>query len=495
MLVLLPLVSLLQLNALQLPEPLPLPRAPLVSNQPVVLSLFSSQAIENAAPLDAFPPQEAIQTQEIRALPGKLDTIPVFNSNSPETVQTEGILLSTFPPEGKRFPAAHLNFPFQGRFDIFAHHIAKAQTLSQTRTLFFGIIVNNPSDRFVTVDVLQGASYLTQPDALFVDLPDYVEDPLGKVFAGPGSRAMSDVLRGRRQATLPARLVIPPRHDALLMNVPIPVGSVVPASNGRSTLLRLNSTGPVYVASMAMSAPLGPGRRMRTPTLQDWEAMLQNGRLAGPRDLSPTPPYRQAQPRLVYGRVAGVAQGSRWEATLTDNAKATYLTVPKKGQAFSYGLSTLPRGTLGTGQIQSASLLVRYPDTAYLANGNYGIEYNLKLPLYNPTRRDTTVMVTLQTPLKADAPSEYIRFFDPPEERIFFRGPVRISYSDEDGSTSIRYLHLVQRRGEQGKPLLKIVLKPGERREVEVDLLYPPDATPPQILTVQTIDDQREGSF
>jgi hypothetical protein len=31
----------------------------------------------------------------------ELDSIRVFNSNSPEVVQTEGILLSTFPPEGK----------------------------------------------------------------------------------------------------------------------------------------------------------------------------------------------------------------------------------------------------------------------------------------------------------------------------------------------------------------------------------------------------------
>src|SRR4029079_12787037 len=37
--------------------------------------------------------------QQVRVLPGQLDSIPVFNSHSPEVVQTEGILLSTFPPE------------------------------------------------------------------------------------------------------------------------------------------------------------------------------------------------------------------------------------------------------------------------------------------------------------------------------------------------------------------------------------------------------------
>jgi hypothetical protein len=196
---LLPLYSLVQLTS-------PLTYSPVLSPvQSGLLPLrsqfvsqtspqWSRQAVEEPVPFDVLPPQEAVQTQEIRPLSGKLDTIPVFNSNSPELVQTEGILLSTFPPTDKRFPAAHLNFPFQGRFDIFAHHIAKAQTQSQARTVFLGIILNNPGTQFVSVDVLQGASYLTQ-DAIYVDLPPYVDDPLGRVFSGPGSRTMSDVFK------------------------------------------------------------------------------------------------------------------------------------------------------------------------------------------------------------------------------------------------------------------------------------------------------------
>jgi len=86
-----------------------------------------------------------MQPQQVRVLPGQLDSIPVFNSNSPEVVQTEGILLSTFPPEGKQVAFAHLNFPFKGPFDLFAHHIAKAKNREETRTLFQGIIVHNPN--------------------------------------------------------------------------------------------------------------------------------------------------------------------------------------------------------------------------------------------------------------------------------------------------------------------------------------------------------------
>jgi hypothetical protein len=44
----------------------------------------------------------------------------------------------------------------------------------------------------------------------------------------------------------------------------------------------------------------------------------------------------------------------------------------------------------------------------------------------------------------------------------------------------------VQRRGQQGEALVTLTMPPGDRRTVQVDLVYPPDATPPQILTVKT---------
>jgi hypothetical protein len=87
----------------------------------LLLGLTLGQA-NKSSPL----PEEVVQLQEVRALSGQLDTVPVFNSNSPEFVLKYGILLSTFPPKGKKLPTAHLNFPFRGRFDIFAHHVAKA---------------------------------------------------------------------------------------------------------------------------------------------------------------------------------------------------------------------------------------------------------------------------------------------------------------------------------------------------------------------------------
>jgi len=489
----------------------------------------------------ALPPAPAVvrrtifSPQPVRPLPGALDDVLMFNSNSPEVVQQEGILLSTFPPQGRRVPQAHLNLPFQGPFTLLAHHIFRTNNPENTPTLVLGLIVHNPTKDYVRLEVNQAASFLSTPEAPFVHLPSYLDNPRGYVFSGPGSRAMNVVLRGGRQRNWPANMVLEPGEYRLLANLPIPVprlprtmasrlplppemhlaqGMVLalqqptltqgnldplpephlyPSSNGRSTFARLTSDGPVYVASLAMYAHRTWDGREQMPTVQDWVRLLDQGGLAGPRDIPPTPLHATQVTRFFYGRVAGVARGSRWSARLTDRAagiassQPDVLTIPPQGQAFSYGLSTLHRGTFGTGQIQSAPLVVRYPDTAYLAHGNYGVHYELQLPLYNPSPFPQTVAISLQCPLKDDEPRGGLQFLVPPEPRVFFRGTVRLRYTGDDGVPQVRYVHVVKYQGQQGEPLVTLTLEPQGQRLVEVDYLYPPDATPPQVLTVQTL--------
>ncbi|MBH8571556.1 DUF3370 domain-containing protein [Nostocaceae cyanobacterium CENA369] len=448
---------------------------------PLLLSLTLAQSTPAA-----LPPEEVVQPQEVRPLPGQLDTIPTFNSNSPELVLKEGILLSTFPPAGKKVPTAHLNFPFRGRFDVFVHHVAKADPPEDLRSLYLGIILHNPSSESVKVSILQAASYLSQPDAPFIELPSFSQNILGTVFAGPGDRVMSDVLRGRRQDIFPAQIVIPPGQSQMLLNLPIPVKGLTPPLNGRSTLIRLRSNGTVYAASLAMFARTNADGSERAPTLAEWQNLLDNGDLSGPRDKTPTPLEETNKP-IIYGRVAGVVSGTQWRALLTDNPQTKYLTIPQPGQVFSYALDTLHGGTLGTGQIQSATMLVRYPDTAYRAHGNYGIQYSLKLPLYNNTQSLQKVAISMQTPLKEDQLGKPgLRFLSTPARQTFFRGTVRVRYNDDRGKPQTQFVHLVQKRGQLGEPLVLLNMKRGDRRLVEVDFLYPPDATPPQVLTVST---------
>ena len=442
-----------------------------------------NSAIAQTSPKPA--PQEIVQPGEVLALPGKLDKIPVFNSNSPEWIKTEGILLSTFPTNGKKVPAAHLNFPFQGRFDLFAHHYS--HTPKDLQTLYLGVIVHNPGKKPVTLDVLQAASYLMQ-DAPFVTLSPYIENNDGKAYSGPGDRAVGDVLRGVRQADFPAKLIIPPGQSRMLLNHPIPVRNLEKPVNGRSTFMRLRSSDQVYAASLAMFAKKNSDNTERPPTLAEWQALLNTGNFAGPRDKTPTSPNATSG-ALIYGRVAGVSSGSQWQAKLVDNPQTTILTIPQPGKAISYTLDTLRNGRLGTQQIQTAKMLVRYPDTAYEAHGNYAVEYKLTLPLSNNTNQNQIVTVTLETPLKEDKLSQGgVRFRKPSLDFPFFRGTVRLRYFDDQGQQKTRYVHLWHRTGQVLEPLVQLVLPPSTKRIVQVDVIYPPDSTPPQVLSVRTLE-------
>lgn len=426
-----------------------------------------------------------LDRQEMRPLMGNLDDVPMFNSNSPEIVQTEGILLSAFPPEGMAHPQAHLNFPFQGRFELFTHHISKAPPPVDLRTLYIGAIAYNPTDQPVTIDILQGASYLSQPDAPFYDAPSYSLNNDGAMYRGPGDRAMLDILRGRRQAIFPAQIVIPPKQSKMLMNIPIPVKELDPPLNGRSGLSRLRSDGKVYVATLSLYARLNPDGTERAPNLEEWENILKKGELAKPRDVIPTPPDL-TEGAFEYSRVAGIQMGSQWFGRLTDSDRSEDLSIPKRGESYSYGLSLLQYGTMGTGQVQTAPIKVRYPDTAYSAHGNYGVQYNLTLPLQNPTSETQTVILSFQNPIKYDKPVGGLQFFEPLPDDVFFRGSVRTRFRDDKGLAQTRYVHLVMRRGERGKSLVTLTMPPSDRRVVQFDFLYPADATPPQVLTVTT---------
>jgi hypothetical protein len=62
---------------------------------------------------------------------------------------------------------------------------------------------------------------------------------------------------------------------------------------------------------------------------------------------------------------------------------------------------------------------------------------------------------------------------------------VRLRYQKQ-GRWENKFVHLVQKRGQTGEALVSLNIKPGDMSLVQVDFLYPPDASPPQVLTVST---------
>jgi hypothetical protein len=62
-----------------------------------------SVVLAQATPTQKPTPQVIVQPQPVRVLPGQLDTVPMFNSNSPEWVKTEEFYFLPFPQQEKLF--------------------------------------------------------------------------------------------------------------------------------------------------------------------------------------------------------------------------------------------------------------------------------------------------------------------------------------------------------------------------------------------------------
>ncbi|MCA9800354.1 MAG: DUF3370 domain-containing protein [Cyanobacteria bacterium HKST-UBA02] len=402
-------------------------------------------------------PVSAGEALSIEPLPGGLNKRPVVNSNSPEVVSEEGILLSTFPKQGMVNGRAHLDRELQGEFEIFAHHIANAVKSGNLADLDIGLVLGNSGKKAVRVEFLQGASYLSQPDAPFIELPGLVKAK--ETFAGPGDRVCTELLQGKSQSGYPASLVLKPGESKVFARLPIPVASLSPPINGRNVLFRLRSDGPVRVATLALY-----GSKDGLPSEASFLDLLRKGDLAGPREGAPSDPEKPGPIR--YGRVSGVAAGSVWEGRRDVAITADDTTT-------CFPIASLRGGTFGTGQVQSAPLMVRYPDTAYAAHGNYGVLYKITLVLSNESDIARAVTLRLDCPVKTD--SRRLDFLDPPAPNVFFRGTLKL-----DGEL----FHVVLHRGEKGPALSTFELAPGKKRPIEVELIYQADATPPQMLSI-----------
>ena len=422
-----------------------------------------------------------LRPQAVAPLPGGLDAVPVINDNNPELITAPGILLSTFSPKWRGVPEAHLDLPLNGRFDLFSHHVYAGKPDTLDSTLWIAVLAQPRGSTPVTLRLLAGSTALSQsldasqPGAPFLPLPALLPQGSEPVYAGPGSRVATELLQRRyRSALIPESWTLQPGSPSALLVLPLPVRGLDPLLNGRNLQLRLESDGPVDVATLA-----GFGTGNQPPSLASWQQLL-NGPLS-PKEHQPSP--RGASGSMVYSRVSGVQVGSVWRARITDPGKAWLST----GRApLSWPIASLERGSLGTGQVQTAELSRFYPGTAWAAHGNYGVEYDLALPLRNDTAASQQLQLAFESPLKGDQPLGGLRFNTQPARSVMFRGTVEVSGLDGEGGKAAgrRAFHLVLRAGQQGPALGTVTLAPGQSRELRVRLIYPADATPPQVLSL-----------
>jgi hypothetical protein len=431
-------------------------------------------------PGPAAAPVETIRPQTVAPLPGGLDRVPVLNDNNPELIKEPGILLSTFDGSRRAVPEAHLDRPMNGAFELFSHHVYAGTPESLDSTLWLAVVAAPRGTAPVRLRVRNGSTSLSQavkpgePAAPFLPLPDLMPQGLTPVWAGPGSRVATELLQRQRSPLLPEGWTLPPGHLSTLLVLPLPVRGLDPLLNGRNLQMRLTSDGPVDLATLAAFGP-----NDAPPDEAVWARLLEGG--LSPREHAPSP--RGASGPIIYSRVSGVQTGSLWRARLTDPGASTLAV---SSAPISWPISSLERGRLGTDQVQTAELQASYPGTAWAAHGNYGVEYDLTLPLRNDTDRPVRLQLALESPLKSDKPIGGLRFRDPPSPAVMFRGTVEVSGLDrpEGGTAGRQAFHLVQRAGQKAPPLGTVSLAPGQRRELQVRLIYPADATPPQVLSL-----------
>lgn len=383
-------------------------------------------------------------------LPGGMNSVPLLNANHPEIVHGEGISVSTMPWAGK----AHLKEAFQGPFQLFTHHQNRSW-----RNLNQAVVLHNPSDRPVRVKVGPSAMATTS-SAPYADHANEVKaDGAGRLASGPGDRAAGDFLRGER-AIQEAEVWLQPGEFRVVHSKALAPG------NEATGHFAFEAEGPVHAAVLL---------EHRKPTAASVEAKLKQGHLLArnPKDLAPTLPG--APGRLIFGRVSGIQKGSTWEAKLTNDGTKQWHQLKPQGASQSYLLVGKASNTLGTGQDQAAELLKRYPDTAYAAHGNYGVTYDIKLPLKNPSSTSAQDVA-----LYFDSPGTSL-----PLSRVF-RGSIELSYQDAQGRPQSKVVHLSQKAGELGtEALLQLNLPPGASQHVGVRFVYPANSTPPHALRVE----------
>ncbi len=463
--------------------------------EPLAASARPLAAAPTPAPTPAPAPAPAtvLRQQRVEPLPGGLDGELLVNDNNPELIRAPGILISTFDPRrgfnGRPLavPAAHLDVPLAGGFSLFSHHVYAGLPERLDSTLWLAVVAAPRGTAAVNLRLVAGATALSQspdgrdPSAPFLPLPSLMGQGSTPVWSGPGSRVATELLRRENTPGLPRRWSLAPGQLTPLVVLPLPVRGLDPLLNGRNLQLRLHSDGPVALATLAA---FGPNDRPPPPAV--WAELL-NGALS-PREHAPSP--RGSNGPMIYSRVSGLQQGSRWIGRLTDPG-ATTLSASRA--PLSWPIASLERGSLGTGQVQTAPLGSLYPGTAWAAHGNYGVEYELTLPLRNDTARPLQLQLAFESPLKHDQPLGGLRFRPSAGDGagggtgpVMFRGTVEVSGLDgSNGRANGRQgFHVVQRAGQAGPVLGTVRLPPGAERQLVVRLIYPADATPPQVLSL-----------
>lgn len=409
------------------------------------ISVATIETVE-LKPAAAYVPLMA--GQRARPLNGTFNNVPVLHSNQPEIVKGAGILVNTQPGSAiaseNNQPLRNAAFTFNGEFGLHMHHKyypSDASRLGGSRQrglMTIAAIAINPGNQPVTLKFKRG-SVKNSFEAPYHPNKLMGVKPLGRRpwNTGPGDATAVQMLRGELDRRLPDQVVIPPRSRKVV------VSTVLPARGIANGLLRGSSNGKFQMAVVAAE---------ETQNEQDLIAVLDQGKLAPGRIYLNR--LREIETGKVFSRVAGVALGDHYKASIQHDLNQGPLHVP---------LTSTHKHHFGTREIQINPLSTRMIDSAVNNVGTYGVRYDLDLNLSGLGPHE----LVFSHPV-ASGRSSFTAF----------RGSIRIEMDE-----GFREVHVGLRSG-QSLPISDLQLKPGQNNRVKVSLVYPADATPGHLLSV-----------
>lgn len=397
-------------------------------------------------PVQAFVPLMA--GQRARPLNGTFNQVPVLHSNQPEIVKGPGILVNTAPGQAiaaeTNRPLQNATYTFNGEFGLHMHHKYYPEDSSKLGgrrargLLTVAAIAINPGSKPITLRFQQG-SVKNSFEAPYQANNLMGVKPLGRRpwNTGPGDATAVQILRGELDRRIPESVVIPPNSKKVI------VSSVLPARGIMNGLLHGESDGPFQMAVIAAE---------ETKNENELIAVLNRGRLAPGRIYLNR--LKEIQAGTVFSRVAGVALGDEYKASIRHDLDQGPLHVP---------FTSTRKHHFGTRDIQVNPLTTKMVDSAVNNVGTYGVRFDVDLNLSGEGTHD----LVLSHPVASGRPPF-----------TAFRGSIGIK-TDE----GYQEVHVGMRSG-QSLSIAKLNLKGKSPNKVTVSVVYPADATPGHLLSV-----------
>ena len=386
--------------------------------------------------------------QRARALNGTFNNVPVLHSNQPEIVKGPGILVTTAPGSAiaaeNNQPIKNPEFTFNGEFGLHMHHKYYPQDSSKLGgrrargLLTVAAIAINPGNNPVTLRFKRG-SVKNSFEAPYHPNRLMGVKPLGRRpwNTGPGDATAVQMLRGELDRKLPAEITIPARSRKVI------VSSVLPARGIMNGLLRGRSDGPFQLAVIAAE---------ETSQEQELIAVLDRKRLAPGRIYLNR--LNEIRTGKVFSRVAGVALGDEYKASINHDLSQGALHIP---------LTSTRKHHFGTRDIQVNQLSTRMIDSALNNVGTYGVRFDVEMNLSGVGAHE----LVLSHPVASGR-----------KPFTAFRGSIGIKSAE-----GYREVHVGMKSG-QSLPLGQIKAQANSVNPVTVSLVYPADATPGHLLSV-----------